>query len=77
MHQYNPVVFGRRLKLGVVPGQTAPPEFLREAAGSAAMGPYVGGLNSLASQPSASEVMGSFDTTVVSTRPHFWHSNVR
>jgi hypothetical protein len=21
--------------------------------------------------------MGSFDTTAVSTRPHFWHSNVR
>src|ERR1700722_2057775 len=37
----------------------------------------VGGLNSPASQPSASEAIGSCDTTVVSTRPHFWHSNVR
>ena len=38
---------------------------------------HVGGLSSLASQPSASEVMGSLSTTVVSTRPHFWHSKLR
>ena len=39
--------------------------------------PYFGGLNSLASQPWMFEDMGSLDTTAVSTRPHFWHSNVR
>jgi hypothetical protein len=39
--------------------------------------PYVGGRSSLASQPSMSEVMGSPDTTVVCTQPHFWHSKVR
>src|ERR1700686_3882132 len=37
---------------------------------------YVGGLSSLASQPRASEIMGSSDTTVV-LWPHLWHSNVR
>jgi hypothetical protein len=39
--------------------------------------PYVGGLSSLASHPSMSEVMGSLDTTTLCTQPHFWHSNVR
>jgi len=38
---------------------------------------HVGGLRSLASQPSASEVMGSLTATIVSTRPHFWHSKLR
>lgn len=38
---------------------------------------YFGGLNSLASQPRASDAMGSLATTLVSTRPHFWHSKVR
>jgi hypothetical protein len=42
-----------------------------------AQNPYVGGLNSPASQPSMSEVMGSLDTAIVSTQPHLWHSNVR
>jgi hypothetical protein len=74
MYQYNPVVSGKRLKSGVVlAGWTT------RVCGKAAhlpWEPYVGGLNPLASQPSAPEVRGSLDTTFVSMRPHFWHSNV-
>jgi hypothetical protein len=48
-----------------------------QARAQAPLHPYFGGFNSLASHPWTSELMGSLDTTAVSTRPHFWHSNVR
>ena len=80
MRQHTPVMSGERHKFvvtgrlyhgvltqadGMDPGTGAPLE------------PYFGGLNLRASHPWMSEVMGSLDTTAVSTRPHFWHSNVR
>ncbi len=71
MHHYNPAMSGRRLKSGL--GQ--PRCCLSSLKGTtvrAALGvrkenedPYVGGLSSLASQPSMSEVIGSFDTTTL------------
>ena len=75
MRQYRPVMSGKRLKSGPVGlghslrGETAQNGRIASR--------YVGGFSSLASQPSTSEAMGSLDTATVSTRPHFWHSNVR
>jgi hypothetical protein len=75
MNQYNPAMSGRRLKSGLR-HRAALPEFLQ---GNRSMHravvhlggwpevktSYVGGLSSPTSQPSMSEVMGSFDTTTV------------
>src|SRR6266404_5747583 len=77
MRQYKPVVSGKRLKSGPRNSHQRDPAFPqgnRPARGEqeaiSLQNPYVGGLNSPASQPSMSEVMsevmGSRDTAIVS-----------
>ncbi|SHH35887.1 hypothetical protein SAMN05443248_4549 [Bradyrhizobium erythrophlei] len=84
MRQYNPFMSGVRLKSGARTTCDCVEAFPgNRPCGRSKTGriwlktAYVGGFSSPASQPRASEVMGSLDTTVVSTRPHRWHSNVR
>jgi hypothetical protein len=82
MDQYKPAMSGMRHKSWVgprdiahVPSRETGVRHARSRAGMKT--PYVGGLSSLASQPSMFEVMGSPDTTTLCTQPHLWHSNVR
>jgi len=71
--QYKPVVSGKRLKSGPRSSHQRDPAFPQgnrlargEQEAISLQNPYVGGLNSPASQPSMSEVMGSRDTAIVS-----------